>query len=129
MSDYHVASKQQKQRGWFLTIMIVFLIVGDIQIPYYLWINPGALSTVYKSLPSWYSIYAVVGLASNVAIIIGIWMMKKWAAYLLALYFISKAVLDYFFIQPHSMIVVFATTIVGAGLWFWAIYRKWEMFD
>ena len=129
MSDYHVASKQQTQRGWFLTIMIVFLIVGDIQIPYYLWINSGALSTVYKSLPSWYSIYAVVGLASNVAIIIGMWMMKKWSAYLLALYFISKAALDYFFIQPHSMIVVFATTIVGAGLWFWAIYRKWEMFD
>jgi hypothetical protein len=56
-------------------------------------------------------------------------MMKKWAAYLLALYFISKAVLDYFFIQPHSTIAVFATTIVGAGLWFWAIYRKWEVFD
>ena len=129
MMGDHVASKPEKQRGWFLTIMIVTLIVGDIQIPYFVWINSDALSTVYRSLPSWYSIYAVVGLASNVAIIIGAWMMKKWAAYVLALYFISKAVFDSFFIQPRSILPVFATTIVGGALWFWAIYRKWKMFD
>ena len=122
-------SPAAKPRGWFLTIMIIFLFVGDIQIPYVLWINSDALSSVYKSLPSWYSMYAVAGLASNVAIIIGIWMLKKWAAYLLASYFFSKALFDYFFLQPHSMIGVYVTTIVGAGLWFWAIYRKWELFD
>ena len=118
-----------KQRGWFLTIMILFLILGDIQIPYYLWINPDALSTVYEHLPSWYPTYALVGLASNIAIIIGMWRMKKWAAYLLAIYFVSKVVADYLYILPDKMVVVFATTIVGAGLWLWAVYRKWELFD
>jgi hypothetical protein len=114
--------------GKFLTFMIVLLIIGDLQIPYFL-LNPDALSTVYGDLPAWYPVYAVLGLASNVAIIIGMWWMKKWAVYLLAAYFVSKIAFDFLYILPASQLLVFATTAVGAALWAWAIARKWAYFD
>ena len=120
--------KKEKQTGLFLNFMILLLIIGDVQIPYYL-ANPDALHTVYSSIPSWYPLYAVLGLASNIAIIIGMWRMKKWAAYVLVAYFASKLLVDFIYILPAQQLPVFATTGVGAGLWFWAIYRKWSLFD
>ncbi len=115
-------------QGVFLTIMILFLVVGDLQIPYYL-LNPDTLKTVYSSIPAWYPLYALAGLASNIAIIIGMWRMKKWSAYLLGAYFASKILVDYIYLPPDKQLTVFATSVVGAGLWFWAIYRKWALFD
>lgn len=128
MNNILVGDKKGKQRGIFLTIMILLLVLGDIQIPYYL-ANPDALNTVYSTIPSWYPLYAVLGLASNIAIIIGMWRMKKWSTYLLVAYFASKLLVDFIYILPAQQMVVFATTAVGAGLWSWAIYRKWELFD
>ena len=115
------------QRGWFLIIMILFLVVGDLQIPYYL-ANPEALKTIYSSVPSWYAVYAVIGLASNVAIIIGMWRMRKWSVYLLTAYFPSKMLVDSMYVLPSQWLTVLATTVIGAGFWFWAIYRKWSLF-
>jgi hypothetical protein len=100
-----VNKDKKKQRGIFLNIMILLLIIGDLQIPYYL-LNPDALRTVYSSIPSWYPIYAV-----------------------LAAYFASKILVDLAYILPERQIAVFATTAIGAGLWFWAIYRKRSVFD
>jgi len=117
-----------KQRGIFLNIMILLLVLGDVQIPYYL-LNSEALKTVYSSIPSWYALYALLGLASNVAIIVGMWRMKKWAAYLLVAYFASKVLVDFIYILPDKQLAVFATTAIGAGVWFWAVRRKWSMFD
>jgi hypothetical protein len=128
MNTNLVVDKKEKQRGIFLTIMILLLVLGDIQIPYYL-ANPDALNTVYSNIPSWYPLYALLGLASNIAIIIGVWRMKKWSIYLLVAYFASKVLVDFIYILPAQQMVVFATTAAGAGLWFWAIYRKWELFD
>ena len=128
MNKNLVGDKKEKQRGIFLTIMILLLVLGDIQIPYYL-ANPDALNTVYSNIPSWYPLYALLGLASNIAIIIGMWRMKKWSIYLLVAYFASKLLVDFIYILPAQQLVVFTTTAAGAGLWFWAIYRKWELFD
>ena len=128
MNTNIVVDKKEKQRGIFLTIMILLLVLGDIQIPYYL-ANPDALNTVYSTIPSWYPLYALLGLASNIAIIIGMWRMKKWSTYLLVAYFASKLLVDFIYILPTQQLAVFATTAAGAGLWFWAIYRKWELFD
>ena len=108
--------------------MILFLIIGDLQIPYYL-LNPEQLKTVYSETPSWYPLYAIAGLISNIAIIIGMWRMKKWAAYLLVAYFASKILVDWMYILPEKQGLVFAATIIGAGLWFWAIRRKWNAFN
>jgi len=118
----------KKQRGLFLNIMILLLIIGDLQIPYYL-ANSDALHSVYDTVPSWYPIYAILGLALNIAIIVGMWKMKVWAIYLLAAYFASKLLVDFIYILPDKQVPVFATTIIGAGLWFWAIYRKRHSFD
>jgi len=54
---------------------------------------------------------------------------EKMGAYLLVDYFVSKLVVDFIYISPAQQLPVFGTTAVGAGLWFWAIYRKWELFD
>jgi hypothetical protein len=57
------------------------------------------------------------------------WKMKKWAIYVLAAYFVSKILVDLVYILPDRRIAVFATTAIGAVLWFWAIYRKRSLFD
>src|SRR4029453_4624987 len=49
--EKEVNKDKKKQRGIFLNIMILLLIIGDLQIPYYL-LNPDALKTVYSSIPS-----------------------------------------------------------------------------
>lgn len=118
----------KKQPGIFLIVMILFLVVGDAQIPYYL-ANSNALHSVYRSIPSWYPVYAALGLASNIAIIIGMWRLKKWAIYLLAIYFISKILVDSIYIIPNKWAPVFITTLAGAAFWAWAIYRKRTLFD
>ena len=129
--DRSIARRLHNMRvnqGIFLTIMILVLVLGDLQIPYYL-LHPEALRTVYSSIPAWYPLYALAGLVSNIAIIIGMWKMKKWSAYLLIAYFASKILVDLIYILPDQQLTVFTTTVAGAGLWFWAIYRKWELFD
>lgn len=118
----------RKRQGIFLIFMILLLIIGDAQIPYYL-VHPEALKTIYSSIPSWYPIYALLGLMSNIAIIVGMWKMKKWAIYLLVAYFASKMLVDSIYILPASQMLVFVTTAAGAGLWLWAIYRKRELFS
>ena len=118
----------RQQPGVFLTVMILTLIVGDIQIPYYLG-HPDAVRAVYGNLPSWYPLYAVLGLASNIAIIIGMWKMKKWALYILIIYFASKVPTEFFMFHPAQQAATIVTTTVGAGLWFWAVYRKWGGFE
>ena len=117
-----------KKQGIFLSIMILFLIIGDLQIPYYL-SNPDTLKTVYSSTPAWYPAYAIAGLVSNVAIIIGMWRMKKWAVYLLIAYFASKFLVDLMYVVPEKQLLVFVTTVVGGLFWAWAISRKWNLFS
>jgi uncharacterized membrane protein (DUF2068 family) len=57
------------------------------------------------------------------------WKMKKWAAYLLIVYFAIKLPSEGFIFSPTQQMLDFATSVVGAGLWFWAVYRKWSLFD
>jgi hypothetical protein len=108
--------------------MTLTLVLGDIQIPYYL-LNPDAVRAVYSDVPSWFPLYAIFGLALSIAIIIGMWQMKKWAVYLLAAYFVSKAPTEMFMFNPSQQTATIATTVVGAALWAWAIYRKWSLFS
>jgi len=118
----------KNRQGIFLSVMILFLIIGDLQIPYYL-ANADALKSIYSTIPSWYPVYALVGLASNIAIIIGMWRMKKWSAYLLVAYFASKFLVDLMYVVPEKQMLVFMTTLAGAIFWFWAIRRKWNLFS
>lgn len=118
----------KNRQGIFLSAMILFLIIGDLQIPYYL-ANADALKSIYSTIPSWYPVYALVGLASNIAIIIGMWRMKKWSAYLLVAYFASKFLVDLMYVVPEKQMLVFMTTLAGAIFWFWAIRRKWNLFS
>jgi hypothetical protein len=120
---------QKKQRGIFLNLMILLLIIGDLQIPYYL-LNPRRVKNGIWQHSFMVSDLCRLGLISNIAIIIGMWKMKKVGAiYVLAAYFVSKILVDLAYILPDRQIAVFATTAIGAVLWFWAIYRKRSSFD
>jgi hypothetical protein len=89
----------RKKQGIFLSVMILFLIIGDLQIPYYL-ANPDALKTIYSSVP-----------------------------WLLIAYFASKVFVDFMYVLPEKQALVCMTTVVGAGFWFWAVRRKWNLFE
>ncbi|MCX6783800.1 MAG: hypothetical protein NT141_01895 [candidate division WWE3 bacterium] len=120
----------KKQRGKFLTFMLVLAALGIIQTPYYL-INTNALQLAYGNVPSWYPIYAVLGLGLGIGMIIGMWQLKKWAVYLLVASTTLTFLSQLFILKPAQQFagVTYAMTIVSAGLWFWAISRKWASFD
>jgi len=57
------------------------------------------------------------------------WRMKKWSAYLLIAYFASKFLVDLMYVLPEKQMMVFVTTVLGGIFWFWAVRRKWSMFN
>ena len=120
----------KKQRGKFLTVMIVFAALGVIQTPYYL-VNTNALQVAYGDVPSWYPIYAVIGLCLGTAMIVGMWQMKKWAVYMLVASSVLTFLSQLFILKPAAQVAgtTYAMSVISAGLWFWAISRKWASFD
>lgn len=120
-----------KSRGKFLTIMIVLAAFGAVTSLNTI-VNSDSVAMAYGNVPSWFTGYAMVSMAISVATVIGLWMMKRWAAYLLAASTIIGLITPIFILKPldpnvGNIAVVMAS--FGAGLWFWAIYRKWNEFD
>ena len=120
-----------KSRGVFLTVMIVFAAYGVLSSLYTL-TNPSALTTAYGVLPIWFYPYLIVSFIAGAAELIGLWLWKKWAVYLLfGLGFLGLA-MQLTILKPVSSnagSLVFYLTIISLGIWFWAIYRKWQYFD
>lgn len=118
-----------KDRGKFLTLMLIFAAFGSL-ISLYQLTNTNALQQTYGPIPSWFTAYAILGSLAGVAVIIGIWMWKKWAVYLLAFSTAVTFLMQLFVLKPVQYgEFVYYMTIVSAGLWFWAIYRKWKYFS
>ena len=90
--------------------------------------------------PAWTVIYTpVIGVISIVALY-GIWQWKQWGAYLLfasiavSLFETAFLIQGYIQFPPHisKQGIVLYTELnmaVEAGLWFWAVYRKWKYFE
>ncbi len=82
-----------KSRGKFLTIMIVFAAIGDIGFvmtnylhTLYQTTNTNLVPPAFETMPSWLPLYKVASLLLGILTIIGLWMMRKWGVYLLALH-------------------------------------------
>lgn len=119
----------KKNRGKFLTAMIIFDVFGKLQ-SLYLLINTNLVEKAYPTLPSWFYFYQAVGYIIGFTIIIGMWLFKKWAVYLLAFSTTLAFIMQLFAFEPvyYGQLAKF-TILFSAGLYFWAILRKWKSFD
>lgn len=117
-----------KDRGKFLTIMVILAAFGYLQ-SLYSFANTNVVQQTYGTVPNWFPIYTVLGLLVGVVTIAGIWMWRKWAVYLLAASTTITFLMQLFVLKPiQAGQFAYYMTIVSAGLWFWAIYRKWKFF-
>ena len=116
-----------KDRGKFLTVMIVLAAFGYLQSLYYL-TNTNVIEQAYGAVPSWFSFYALVGFGIGIITMVGIWLWKKWAVYLLVASTTITLLMQLFVLKPVQGQFVYYMTIVSASIWFWAIYRKWKNF-
>ena len=127
-----MTNNSSKDRGVFLTILVIY---GALQ----------AILVFFSGI-----IYPIVGMGLRggsqillvsllefiplVAALYGIWMWKKWGVYLLfasiLITIISTFVFDLVLkvYSGYAQGVIFLD-ILGAALWFWAIYRKWSLFE
>jgi hypothetical protein len=118
----------KKGRGKFLTIMLVLSAIGLLQSLYYL-VNTDLIQQSYGVVPEWFQLYSVFGIVFGMIMITGLWMMKKWGVYLLAVSVVLSFVMQLFFMRPLAyQEVVYIMSIASAGIWFWAINRKWKYF-
>lgn len=111
--------EMNKDRGKFLTIMIVLAAFGYLQSLYYL-TNTNVVAQVYGTVPSWFPIYTVVGLLLVAVITVGLWLWKKRAIYLLAVSTVVTFLMQLFVLKSvQGGQFVYYMTIISAGLWFW----------
>ena len=123
----------KKERGKFLTIMLVLAVFGIFQ---YLFMvtNTNSVNQSLGVVPSWYPIYGLVGIASQAIAIVGIWIWKKWGVYLLLGWSLIGVLMQIFVLKPagaaaqYGQLALFMT-LGSAGLYFWAVYRKWQYFE
>jgi len=119
----------KKDRGKFLTAMVILGIFGQLQTLYYL-TNTNLVEQVYGTVPSWFSLYVLFGFLVGTVMLAGIWLLKKWAVYLLAFSTAMTFFMQLYVLKPvQAGQVTYFMTMISAGLWFWAVYRKWESFE
>lgn len=119
-------------RGNFLTILIVLTAIGLItNIPKTL--SPTDIQKVLGSVPSWYTPLNLTTLVLQGVALVGIWTWKKWAIYTLLLSYVLTTINGFLIMQSvaggqTAFIFVLVITVISAGLWFWALSRKWHLF-
>ncbi len=119
----------KKERGKFLTIILVLAIFGLFQ-ALYLVTNTSTVSQALGTVPSWYPVYLLVGVVSQAAAIVGIWMWKRWGVYLLFGWGLIGPLVQILLLKPvqYGQLALYMT-VASLGLYFWAVYRKWHYFE
>lgn len=124
-------------RGIVLTVLLV--LVGISTAFGLVGVLTGSASSANQVLPSWFSTYNIIALLISVAYIYGIWMWKKWGAYLLAIGIALGLIMQVMFTQTLTMMLPVSIgnsaivgsligTLIVASIWYWAIARKWKYF-
>lgn len=122
---------KSKDRGKFLTVLLIFAIFGVLSALYSL-INPNTITLTYGSISSWYFAYVAFGVTIGVINILGIYLWKRWVIYTLTLSAIATILIQLFILQPINptmRMYTILSSIVGIAIWYWAIYRKWSYFE
>lgn len=120
------------ERGLFLSVLFDLSAIGFVLGAFAL-LSPGISNLSYSTLPEWYRPLNYISLVISAATLYGIWMWKKWGIYLLAVgYVLSLGSTFMVYSGTEAGAVGMYGGVVGivvmAGLWYWAIYRKWSKF-
>lgn len=112
--------------------MLVFGVVGTVSTIPALF-DTTSLQAVYGDVPAWFPLYTVLGIMGGVINFVGIWLWKKWVFYTLTCSTAIALIMQVLVLKPviatNLNPLMYAITLVGAGLWFWAIYRKRHYFE
>ena len=112
-----------RSRGKFLSAMIVIWALLSIASVYKIAQPGGALDT-YQTVPSWFPLYTAVSLVVTGIALVGLWLLQRWGVYLFWVTFLGTFAIEFFVLGVKEA----AGFIVFAGLWLWAIARKWGHF-
>ncbi len=121
----------KKDRGILLTVLL-FLGVLGVVVSLFTLFNTKMVSQSYGSLPSWYFAYAFIGIIFGLLNMYGIWKWKKWVIYTFATSSIISVIMHAFVLKPVKSSagpLPVIISLLSAGLWFYAIYRKWKYFE
>lgn len=127
-----VSSPATGDRGLFLMILLVLGIIGIVLSAFAL--LSGKMAMAVMGMPSWMPAYQLLSVVVSAASLYGIWQWKKWGVYLLVALYLIQVVMDLSLSAEgvgsikYSMYGGVIGTLVIAGLWYWAIYRKWSLF-
>lgn len=120
-----------KDRGKLLTVMIILSVIS-LLFTLLAFSQPQILHTIYPQTPSWFSFYLIGGMVMGAVQLAGLWMMKRWAVYLLIFTSLLGIVIQLLFFNngsPQNATNIILSTLVGWLIWGWAISRKWNQFD
>ncbi len=118
-----------KNRGLFLTILLIWGIIGALLIFFSGIIYP--LVGMGSHTVSLILLISVLEFVSLAGALHGIWKWKKWGVYALVAYIAISLVSTLVFAVKLYGGYAFGGIIIallGAVLWFWAIQRKWSYF-
>ena len=119
-----------KERGLFLTILIIWGIIGALLIFFSGIIYPlVGMGSDNVTLLLLISMLEFVSLAVALS---GMWNWKKWGVYSLVAYTITSILATVLFavkLYGGYAIGGIVIDLLGAGLWFWALSRKWSYFN
>ena len=117
------------KRGKFLTVLLVLtallLFLGIISQIVNLFIDLGPNPFLEQS--SFAIIIHTVILGLSFLSLYGLWKWKKWGVYMLVGVFIASFLHEYSVIG--GIVVGNIFDLLFAGLWIWAIKRKWKYFS
>ncbi len=117
------STSHQKERGWLLTIALIFVAIGGLISLGVAWSESGLRGT---ELPNWYVYAAVAAAIADIIAAFGLWRWKKWGYYLFLASSIVSIVLGLLVtgsaLFAFSRIIPFA--IVG-----YIILPKWKLFE
>ena len=123
--------KKKKDRGAFLTILIIMALVGGVTTLYSDLTNMSTvLSYNFENPPLWYQYYFMTSIIITLISVYGIYRWQKWGVYLLIAHASIAFLIQFLIRNIHPWVNLFMplVAVIMNGLWFWAIYRKRKYF-
>lgn len=118
-------TKNKKERGAFLTAMIVIHIVGIVFSFKLFFIDIVVLKTSLDTAKS----ILLGSLFINIFSIYGIWKWRKWGVNLYIAIYTINLIYQFAVLSEPIQLLGILLGAFGASIYFWAIFRKWSYFE
>jgi hypothetical protein len=116
------------KRGYFLTTLIALEIISTIYA--FLSFDRNNYIKFYGNVPEWYFTWLTALYFIYLAIYVGIWLFKRIAVYAFFCLGIINMLIFHSIIDTPKQWIPFQVVVVilFAGLWYFAVKRKWSKF-